>query len=355
MAHSRRGGVCCYAPRPPSPSTPHCFTPRATPAHGRATAFALALPGTDANGVGHAWGRGGLLGAHFLEMAVGHGSVRRLRRGWLLAVAGNSVAHYTGWVVERMPAAALSAKLSPYYRVLKPQGAGPFPTALLHSGCDGPKDNLDRWAAALNADGWAAVIVDGHTPRGLADHEMWRLVCAGQVFMGSERAGDVLVSLDDVRRMPFVDPDRIALRRLARRLGDHGPAGAGPAGPPAVQPRLPAGRCGDRPAARAHRDAPALPLLRTRQPGPARWLAPAGPDAVPAQRRRRDRRFRPLRHIAAAMRDRDQPVSWELFEGVTHGFDQQDKAPFSALEYNPEATAAAIRRGVAFLNSAAGR
>ena len=29
--------------------------------------------------------------------------------------------------------------------------------------------------------------------------------------MGSERAGDVLVSLADARRMPFVDPDRLVL------------------------------------------------------------------------------------------------------------------------------------------------
>ena len=29
--------------------------------------------------------------------------------------------------------------------------------------------------------------------------------------MGSERAGDVLVSIDDARRMPFVDPERLVL------------------------------------------------------------------------------------------------------------------------------------------------
>ena len=63
----------------------------------------------------------------------------------------------------------------------------------------------------LNARGWAAIIVDSHGPRGFSDYEIWRLICAGQLFMGSERAGDVLVSLDDARRMAFVDPRRIAL------------------------------------------------------------------------------------------------------------------------------------------------
>ena len=63
----------------------------------------------------------------------------------------------------------------------------------------------------LNAQGWAAIIVDSHTPRGFSAYEVWRLVCAGQIFMGSERAGDVLVSIDDARRMRFVDPDSLVL------------------------------------------------------------------------------------------------------------------------------------------------
>ncbi len=56
-----------------------------------------------------------------------------------------------GWSVHRMEPAALSAKLRPYYRIARPAGEGRFPTALLYSGCDGPKDNLERWAAMLVA------------------------------------------------------------------------------------------------------------------------------------------------------------------------------------------------------------
>ncbi len=51
-----------------------------------------------------------------------------------LAVAGNSLALYRGWAVERLEPAALSAKLAPYYRVMRPAGEGPFPTALLYLG-----------------------------------------------------------------------------------------------------------------------------------------------------------------------------------------------------------------------------
>ena len=126
-------------------------------------------------------------------------------------MGGNVLSRYRGWTVARLEPDALSALLAPAYRVMKPDGAGPFPTALLFSGCDGPRDNVLRWAERLNREGWAAVVVDSHGPRGLLDHEVWRLVCAGQVLLGSERAGDVLIAIDDVRRMPFADPGRIAL------------------------------------------------------------------------------------------------------------------------------------------------
>ena len=152
-----------------------------------------------------------MAGLRLAQVTVGADGSGGVLAFLLLAVAGNSVAHYRGWSVPRLEAAALSAKLSPYYRVMKPAGAGPFPTALLYSGCDGPKDNLARWGAMLNAHGWAAIIVDSHGPRGFSESEIWRLVCAGQLFMGSERAGDVLVSIDDARRMRFVDPERIVL------------------------------------------------------------------------------------------------------------------------------------------------
>ena len=81
---------------------------------------------------------------------------------WLLVAAGNTLGRYLGWTVPARDPETLAETLRPYYRVLKPDGPGRFPTALLYSGCDGPHDNLDRWAAMLNGPGWAAVIVDSH-------------------------------------------------------------------------------------------------------------------------------------------------------------------------------------------------
>jgi dienelactone hydrolase len=272
----------------------------------------------------------------------------------LLAVAGNSIANYRGWTVPKLEPAALSAKLAPYYRVLRPPGEGPFPTALLFSGCDGPKDNLARWGGMLNAHGWAAVIVDSHGPRGFTDNESWRLVCAGQLLMGSERAGDVLVSLDDARRMPFVDPETIVLigsshggwaimdllaldppRRLPSNLAAL-PADAradplaGVVGTILLYPW-----CGPGNRARNgwRREIPTLFLL-------------SAEDAIAPSAQ--------CLKIARRLEAEGVPVETLLFEGVTHGFDQQERSALSTLEFDEAATAEAMRAGADFLARAAG-
>lgn len=266
-----------------------------------------------------------------------------------LLAGGNAFARYQGWIVPRLSPAALSAKLSPYYRVIKPDGDGPFPTALLFSGCDGPKDNLDRWAAMLNAHGWAAIIVDSHSARGFGDLEL-RLICTGQLLMGSERAGDILVSIDDARHMPFVDPTRLALigashggwsvmdlleldppRRLPFNLAslpDGSPADPleGVTGVILLYPY-----CGIGNRARGggwSRPMPTLFLL-----GGEDSVAPA--DACIA--------------IADAMRARGLPVRAVTFAAADHAFDQVERAPFGTKAFDPEVTAEALRLGAAFL------
>jgi dienelactone hydrolase len=271
-----------------------------------------------------------------------------------LAVGGNVVLRYRGWTVERLEPDALSALLAPGYRVVKPEGEGPFPTALLFSGCDGPRDNLDRWAERLNREGWAAVVVDSHGPRGLAEHKVWRLVCAGQLLMGSERAGDVLIAVDDVRRMPFADPGRIALvgashggwavmdllamdppERLPYNLAGLRPDA--PADPLAgvVAAILLYPYCGEASLAREgwRREMPVLFLLSRDD-----YVAPSGE----------------CMQIAAALEARGLPVETVVIEGVTHGFDQEERSGMSPLRFDAAATEAALKRGAAFLAAAGG-
>jgi dienelactone hydrolase len=59
--------------------------------------------------------------------------------------------------------------------------------------------------------------------------------------------------------------------------------------------------------------------------------------------------------LAARMQAAGRPVATQVFPGVTHGFDQAEKAPLSTLGHDPAATREALRIGLAFLNDAAGR
>lgn len=270
---------------------------------------------------------------------------------WLLGISGNTVGRYFGWIVPPDEPQVLAELLRPFYRVSAPEGAGPFPTALLYSGCDGPRDNLERWAAMLNARGWAAITVDSHSPRDYLDTEIWRLICAGQLMMGSERAGDVLVSIHDARAMPMVDPDRLVLigashggwaimELLTFASEDAVPFGleALPGGPGTDPLKGVLGTillypyCGTANRASHYgwtRPIPMLLLLSDRD-----LIAPAD-DCLAV-----------VDQLAA----NGLPVKAHVFEGVTHGFDQQERAPFSAFDFDAEATAEALRMGSEFID-----
>ena len=53
--------------------------------------------------------------------------------------------------------------------------------------------------------------------------------------------------------------------------------------------------------------------------------------------------------IADALKARGLPVETVVLEGVTHGFDQEERSAFSPLEFDPAATERALEAGTAFL------
>lgn len=281
---------------------------------------------------------------------------------WALAIAGGVIAaivlgfgvntwgRYSGATVPQVDPETLSHMLSPHYVSYVPEGEGPFPTALLFSGCDGPRDNMQRWAKALNAMGWAAIVVDSHNPRGFTEYQLWRLICAGQLLSGGERAGDVAVAIDDARQMDFVDPDRIALVGASHggwaileflSMADHDDLPhtltawpeslredplEGIEGAVLLYPY-----CGQ--ISRASRrgwtsDVPVMMLL-------------AEGDAIADETKCLD--------IARDAQRRGLPVQTHVYSGVTHGFDQREKAPLSTLGFDLEATEDAIARVRKFL------
>lgn len=268
------------------------------------------------------------------------------------AVGLNTLRAWLGWSAVSYAPDELAAKLRPGYAVTRPAGDGPFPTALLLSGCDGPKGNLDRLAAALAAAGWASVVVDSHGPRGLETAEQWRLVCAGQLLTGTERAADLAVALDDVRRLDFVDPDRVALVGASHGgwavLDLLALAHAGE--PPPILRTWPGGiaangLAGLRAAVLFYPYCGAL--SRAAEPGwtteaPLLFLLVVNDRIAPEA---------DCLALVERLRARGAAVEVASFEGVTHGFDQREKSALSTLRYDADATARAIARTIAFLRA----
>lgn len=279
---------------------------------------------------------------------IGAGIVAAL---WLMIAAGNTLTRYLGLTVPANDPAAIDEALRPHLRIARPEGPGPFPTALLYSGCDGPADNLARWSEMLVARGWAAISVDSHTPRDLLDYDVWRLVCAGQLMLGSERAGDVLVSIYGARRMDFVDPERLvligfshggwsimelmvfeerwtlpfSLTALPDDPVDHPLDGV--RGSILVYPY-----CGTANRARER---------GWRYPAPTLFLLAENDIIAPAA---------DCLGIADRLAARDMDVETMVLPGTTHGFDQQVRAQPSPLRFDAAATEAALSAAGAFLD-----
>lgn len=132
--------------------------------------------------------------------------------GAVVVILGvNTLRNAAGWQpVTQTPAERL-ALLSPRWRLITPEGPGPFRAAILMSGCDGVHDNMDLWADRMVALGRAALIVDSHGPRALDQAQSWRAVCAAQVLTGAERAGDIAVAQAALAAMPGIDAGDILL------------------------------------------------------------------------------------------------------------------------------------------------
>lgn len=272
-----------------------------------------------------------------------------------LGFALNSLRGYTGHTVPRVAPEALSRLLAPTYRIETPAGDGPFPVMLLFSGCDGPKDNLDRWAAMARDEGYATMIVDSHGPRGFQDLQIWRLICAGQLLTGQERAGDVAVALADALDLPFAD-GRLVLFGASHGgwsildlLALHG-RGEVPYNLTAWPDRI--ARDGLSPVAGVILTYPYCGIMSRvrragwRHPAPVGFLLAEG-DAIADEERCED--------LAARMRDRGLPVTVRVFDGVTHGFDQNVRSPLSPFAFSPAATDKALALGRTLLRDIAAR
>ena len=109
------------------------------------------------------------------------------------------------------PVAVARARMpeGPIPALLKlPGGQGPFPAVIVLHGCGGRGLSQLDWAWRLNRWGYAVLIPDSMTPRGV------KTVCAPENqprVTARDRVGDVGSAAAWLRTRPEIDPDRIAV------------------------------------------------------------------------------------------------------------------------------------------------
>lgn len=90
--------------------------------------------------------------------------------------------------------------------IVLPEGKPSYPAVVVLHGCNGISPSTRIWARRLASWGYAALIIDSFTPRGLSN------VCGhGMTLSGAERAKDALAAAAYLRTRPDIDPARVGL------------------------------------------------------------------------------------------------------------------------------------------------
>jgi dienelactone hydrolase len=221
---------------------------------------------------------------------------------------------------------------------------GPAPAVLLLSGCGGVRQVQTDYAAVANEAGWAAVIVDSFSARGIDRLEARATVCTALRMTGSDRAQDIYAALAMLRADERIDADRFALigwshggwailDAMAIAEAGEAPDGAlaGVCGAFAIYPY-----CGFL----SHADNNAL-----------------GDDiALTVLNVGRDRVVNPqaCRDMAAARRAEGTPITVIEEPELTHAFDAEDQPWDPRMRYDAEGTRRNHERFAAFLDGLEG-
>jgi dienelactone hydrolase len=87
-----------------------------------------------------------------------------------------------------------------------PEGPGPFPAVILAHGCSGVGASVRGWARTLHGWGYATLVIDSFSPRGL------REVCTqGRALLPTQRIPDAYGALRALASHPRIDAKRIVL------------------------------------------------------------------------------------------------------------------------------------------------
>jgi dienelactone hydrolase len=240
-------------------------------------------------------------------------------------------------------------------KMFKPEGAGPFPALVMLPTCGGhwSRHVFDVWAKAALQRGYAVLVVDPLTPRGVTARgencappskvSLWRI------------RKDALDAATHLRKQPFVDHDRIGLLGLSQgamaALGISASLYETPQGQPAFRAIV--------------ANYPVCFLGNLRIPG----RSPVNLDFVPEERitvpllvqmGELDTEGPPQDCISRlqTQKDKGAPVESVVYKSATHGWDIGSNFTKTAANgnrveyrYNPKVTADSVERALDFLDS----
>lgn len=235
--------------------------------------------------------------------------------------------------------------IRPHTEIRLPETAAqPVPVVIMLHGCGGRRQVQDNYADAVVAAGYAALIINSNEARDIGRFGGMSQVCLALRLLGQERAADIHAGLQIATEHPDLDQERVAL------LGwSHG-------GWTVLDALTLAGR--DQ-YPRALRDAPAG------LPGVKLALAMYPYCGFPALADGRDLPIEIPLHAILAEDDVIAPanrcerrleqggahVSFEIYEGQTHAFDEPNAPALDPrIVYNGNAAAQAQRRIVDLLD-----
>ncbi|HAQ35412.1 MAG: hypothetical protein CMF74_00755 [Maricaulis sp.] len=260
----------------------------------------------------------------------------------LLAVAGGlyaaARARGFGSDLPQYRLVALAAKLRRATRVYVPEGPGPFPAVILLHGCGGPRGVTERYGRLAAANGVIAFAPDSLAMRSISYDEALAKVCTGARLRAPERSGDLLATLEIVRRHPRADSRRIVVAGWSHggwtlldtlTLVKDGK-------PPLNLFHLPH---------RALRGVKAGLVFYPFNGFPARSRGRNWAEGVPIEAIlvEADSVCDETESIRVFERQKAEgaDVSWQIWTGVTHGFDEDNHLATSGLVFDPEKAKAA--------------
>jgi dienelactone hydrolase len=240
---------------------------------------------------------------------------------------------------------AATQDLSGHIDIALPEGVtGPVPAVVMLSGCGGVRQVQADYAAVANEAGWAAVVVDSFSARGIGRLEARATVCTALRMRGDARAEDIFTALDLLRADGRIDADTLALigwshggwailDAMAIAEAGQAPDGAlaGVRGAFAIYPY-----CGFLSYADTSPLGDDIPLT----------VLVAGRDRVVSSQ--------DCRNMAAARSAEGAQITVIEERELTHAFDAEDQPYDPRMRYDAEGTARNHDRFAAFLNGLEG-